>query len=223
MKRVCLLGVLLCGALPLLAQYKVTEPDKQEGGVKRTEIPANVKTMRVDKVEPVLDPSTVVSFKDARLTDMKGNQAKIDLKDKVTIVEYWSRKSNQENLYWNRMRDLEHKYANNNVVQIISVNYDTALGGAGQRQAVAEYLKTHTAPKKVLLDVDDAIRELFSIPGPLGYMVFNHREQFIYCGRGDDPTAEELFKKIDEAIASKQKWDDYVQRTLGQVVVPKKK
>ncbi len=223
MKKVCLLGVLLCGVLPLFAQFKVTVPDKQEGDGKTKEIPAEVTSIRVSKVEPVLDPSTVVSFKDARLTDLKGNQAKIDLKDKVTIVEYWSRKSNQDNLYWNRMRDLEQKYAGNSLVQIISVNYDTALGGAGQRQAVAEYLKSHTAPSKVLLDVDDAIRELFSIPGPLGYMVFNHNQQYIYCGRGDDPTAEALFKKIDEALASKKKWDDYVQRTLGQVVSPKKK
>ncbi len=221
LKRACLLSVLLCGMLPLLAQYKVTEPTSQDG--KGREIQGEVTSVRVSKVEPVLEPNSTVSFKDARLVDMKGKAATISLKDKVTVVEYWSRKSNKDNLYWNRMRDLEQKYANTGSIQIISVNYDTALGGDGQRQAVSEYLKTHTAPKKVLLDMDDAIREMFSIPGPLGYMVFNHHEQYVFCGRGDDTTAEELFKKIDDALASKKRWDDYVAKTIGKDVTPKKK
>lgn len=214
-------GLLVVCALPLMAQVKVqqpTEPAKaNEGG-----IPGKVTSVRVRKVEAVIDPTTVVNFETARLTDIKGKAVKINLKDKVTVIEYWSRNANRSNLYWNRMRELEHKHAGSEDLQIISINYDNALGGEGQRQAVVEFLKKNTPPQTLYLDVDDAVREMFSIPGAIGYMLFNHNEQYIFCGRGDDPTAEELFSKIDEAVKAKQKWDEYVKKTLNSVVEAKK-
>lgn len=206
MKRFLMIGCLFLCTTVLLAQVKVREARPKDG------IPGEITDRRVTSVEPVLDPSTVVSFDKARLADMTGKRVKLPLKGKVTIVEYWSRSANKNNLYWNRMRELEHKFKDRDDIQIISINYDNALGGEPQRKAVTKYFESFSEPKTVYVDLDDGVREMFSLTGPTAYMLFNEHSQYIFTGRADAPETEKLFKEIDQAIVDKKKWDDYVEK-----------
>lgn len=209
MRNIFLASVLLATYLAF-GQQALPEQDKGETRTKLEVVNASVTT-----VEPVLDPKTVVNFDQAHLANLNRKPVTIDL-DRVTVVEYWSRNANHSNLYWNRMRELEHKYAGSSEIQIISVNYDIALGGARQIKALGEYLKTHTPPKTLYIDRDDGIRDLFALTGAVAYMLFNHHGQYIYSARADDPSTEALFKKIEDTVNEKKRWDTYVARTVEQ-------
>ena len=183
-------------------------------GSKDNPIQGKVTDRTVTTVDPVLDPEKIVSFKTAHLADMDGKPATLVLKGKITIVEYWSTSANKTNLFWNRMRELENKYADRDDIQVASINYDNALGGKAQRTAVTNYLKKFTVPKNLLVDLDGGVREIFAMNGPVCYLLINQHEQYIYIGRADAPQTEELFSEIEKAIQDKKKWDDYVKKVI---------
>ena len=174
-------------------------------GDTKNEIPIELEEIKTIRTELVSTggPAPVVNFSMLRLVNMAGEKVELD-PDRITIVEYWSRNSAKQSLYWNRMRELEHQYADSKEVQVISINYDYALGGEHQRLKAGEFLKDWTPPKELYFDTDDAMGEIFGVPGTMGYMLFSHKKEYLFVGRGDDPVAEKMFKILDSALESQR-------------------
>jgi len=128
------------------------------------------------------------------LIDLEGNPIKAVV-DRVTVIEYWSMDANKDNLYWNKMRELEREFADSDVVQFLSINYDFILTGKHHRKAVKDYVENRDAPAHLLLDRWDGFRDLFLVNGPVTYLLIDHRGQYTNLGRGDHPDTIKLFEQ----------------------------
>ena len=141
---------------------------------------------------PYAKPESQANFQGVYLTDLQGKRIE-PLLDRVTIIEYWTEGSNQDNLYWNRVRDLEKQYGGGDELQILSIHYDPVKNGAELREATASLLKKITPPSNVLLDPMLSLREKFLVPGPIAYLLIDHRQQYVNGGRADNPNTTDLF------------------------------
>ncbi len=155
-------------------------------------------------IAPSTSPASEANTDTLNLMDLEGNKVNI-LLDRVTVIEYWSEENNGENLYWNKMRELEQKHADSSEIQFISINYDYVKTGKHHRESVKKYLNRNSAPKTVYLDMDDGFRDVFHIPGPVAYLLIDHRKQYTNVGRGDDPTTLKLFDSLIENALQYQK------------------
>ena len=147
--------------------------------------------------EPAAKTESAADFSKLHLMDLEGKNV-LPVLDRVTVIEYWTEASHGDNKFWNRMREMEQKYAGNPDVQFISINYDNVLNGKHHRAAVKEFLKKNTAPMNLLLDKDDGFRHFFFVPGPVSYALIDHRKQYTHVGRGDAPETAELFDTLIE-------------------------
>lgn len=157
-------------------------------------------------VRPPAD--TIASFEECSLEGLDGKKDTIDL-DRVTIVEYWSRKSMEHNLYWNKMRELEREYADSELVQFYSICYDNALPSFILRKELKGYLENISAPKNLLIDKNHGVRDTFQIAGSVAYLLFNPHGQYVGIYRGDAPESRELFEKhLINSIENQRIWNE---------------
>ncbi len=200
-------------ALAQEPEYKIT-PRSADG----KELPLDFDLQNIEEKERIFVPeSAPESEAKLGLIDLVSLDGK-DMKpalDRVTIIEYWSMDANKNNLFWNRMRELEQKFAGSDEVQFISINYDIVLNGKHQRAAVKQYLENHSTPSFLLLDRLDGLRDVFQVAGPVSYMLIDHRRQYTNVGRGDDP---ETLKIFDQHLPNAMK---YQQMARAGVALPK--
>ena len=189
---------LLCGlifSVSVFGQEVVVKPstgDRQPLPIKSMDIKEKRKI-----IAPIADPESEANIAALSLMDLKGNSVTPEI-DRVTVIEYWSKDSHPDNLYWNRMRELEHRFEGSSEIQFISINYDYVRTGASHIEMVNDFLKSNTAPKNLYLDKDDGFRDVFYVPGPVSYLLIDHRKQYTNVGRGDDPETAKLFDKLVE-------------------------
>ena len=146
-------------------------------------------------IEPEFSPESQAKFNELNLMDLTGNDVPTLGYGKVTVIEFWTEKSHPENLYWNRMRDAENVYAGREDIQFISINYDYSRPKKIHLLAMQEFVKKNTPPQTLYLDKDDGFRSFFYVPGPVSYLLIDHRGQYIYGGRADDPGTTVLFDR----------------------------
>ena len=149
---------------------------------------------------PTTDAKSQVPFHELYLVDANGK--KVELKTgKTMIIEYWSAEVNDQNLYWNKMRELEAKHGGAPDIEFVSVNYDFLRSGKKHREHAQNYLSSRTKPQNLVFDGDDGFRDVFEVRGPIFYMLIDHRGQYTYSGRGDDPEAiKVLTEHFDNAV-----------------------
>ena len=189
----CFLCVSLFGQSPKIDPKKVKPEDL--GLDPNDFVVEEVKIQETDRaLVPYEDASSHADLSKVSLTDLQGVTVNPELKG-VTIIEFWSARDNKDNMYWAKARELEQKYAENGAFQLISINHDPVQSGKRHRAAVAEYLKSVTAPKNIYIDRWDGFRDFFRVPGPVSYLLIDHRKQFINVGRGDDPDTIKLFEE----------------------------
>ena len=202
----CLLSVspyISAQALP--SEAATDQKERLLGGTEVREVEQRTEAM---EVVVQVDPDYLTDFGVTNLVNMAGERV-IPTLEKVTVVEYWSRKTAGNSLYWKRMRELEKRFKNSPDVEFISINYDHVYNGQEQRQMANIFVKELGAPATLYFDVDDGVRELFSLPGTMGYMLFDNYKRYLAKGRGDDPETVELFDKMEKAIAKKQEHDAF--------------
>jgi hypothetical protein len=197
--------ILLCACTsPLFAQKLVIPSNPTETAEGLPEVTVkNVKEL--DRVwVPYAKPESQANFDGVFLMDLEGNQVVPEL-GKVTIIEYWTEKSNETNLYWNRVRDLEKQYAGTDQLQVISIHYDPVKSGRELRESMPALLKKLTPPENVYLDPMISLREKFLIPGPIAYLLIDHRNQYVNGGRADNPKTTDLFDYfLDQSLKYQQ-------------------
>ncbi len=197
---VCLIGFAVIASAQETRRVTVVDKD----GNKKGELDVQVETEEAGREIVVkVDPKDEVDFSKTYLVNMAGERVNIDL-DKVTVVEYWSRTSAKNSLYWNKMRELEAKYKNSPDVQFVSINFDNTYNGKYQRQKADEFLQNYSRPEKLLFDVNGGVSEVFLLTGTSSYMLFDNFKRYLTSGRGDAPETMELFEKMEKAIEKKR-------------------
>lgn len=195
MKRLCFCLILTI-SLGAFAQKVKVKPSQSQ---LNSDYQLDVKSVKEEgKIfEPAAQPESAADFAKLNLMDIDGNTVKPAL-DRVTVIEYWTMDSHRDNMFWNRMREMEQKFAGNPDVQFLSINYDNVLNGKSQRKAVKEFLGNVTPPQNLLIDKDIGFRHFFFVPGPVAYVLIDHRKQYTHVGRGDAPETAEMFDTLIE-------------------------
>ena len=140
------------------------------------------------------------SLKGVKLVDTALAEANVELKGKLTMVEYWSEPGLASGKYWNRMRELEQKHKDDSKYQFLSINWDDSLSKKAQVKAAQKQLKAYTQPTNLLFDIRDAFRENFTVSGPICYYLIDHRGQLLFQSRGDHPMMAEMDGHYENAV-----------------------
>lgn len=188
---------------------------KETGEVREVE----AKLVEVDKKEyflPNEDPSLHLDLTGKKLVNADGEKVELS-NDRVTIIEYWSVDSIERNMYWSNMRYLERQHPPEEL-QILSINYDMVQRGDAQIKQALKKLEKFTAPKNLLFDLNDGMRDVLPrIPGPASYFLIDLRKQITASGRGDRSDVEHLLKRLDDALIHQES-----QKNQGRVTVVQK-
>jgi len=202
--------LIIAFSLPLLHAQELKLRDKDGNIIEGVTI-EKVESTETDRtVVHTGDPRSRADMTGIRLLNGEGKESLPKLEGKVTVIEYWSRASMPENLYWNRFRELEHQYAGNADIQLLSINYEYSLNGKHQLAAVKDFLQRYTNPSQLLFDVDDGMRDSFLIPGPSAYLLINHLGEYVNVGRGDEPETIKIFDAIQSVLDFKRSGADAI-------------
>jgi len=151
---------------------------------------------------PDYDERAAASFDELNVCDANGKKVKLDL-NRVTLVEYWTKRANKHNKFWQKARELEKQYAEETGFQLISINHETEFNTPDKITGVLNYLKEQNLekPKNLYFDLNDSFRDEFYVFGPVIYLLIDNRRQLTNAGRGEfDRTQEEVFDQIENAL-----------------------
>lgn len=200
--------LIIAFSLPLLHAQELKLRDKDGNIIEGVTIEKVDSTETGRTVVHTGDPKSHADMTGIRLLNGDGKETLPKLEGKVTLIEYWSRASMPENLFWNRFRELEHQYADSADIQLFSINYEFSLNGKYQLAAVKDFLQRYTNPAHLLFDVEDGMRDSFLIPGPSAYLLINHLGEYVNVGRGDEPETIKIFDAIQDALDFKRSGAD---------------
>ena len=210
-KTIHLLLLLIFSSLLVAQKPKATLMDKDGNPIEGVTVEVKEMEEVGRQFVPDVPPEFLADLSKPNLVDQDGNRALLE-SGRVTIIEYWSRSSVPENLFWNKMRELEHRFDGSDDVQFISINYDYVMNGKHQIAAAQEFLKNWSEPKHLLFDKDDGFRDFFHVNGPVAYLLIDHVKKYRFVGRGDDPKTIEIFEKhLPEAIRFKKSVEGQLQ------------
>ncbi|PIE02374.1 MAG: hypothetical protein CSA81_07635 [Acidobacteria bacterium] len=147
-----------------------------------------------------------VALKDCMFYDVTGKRVPI-LLDRVVLLEYWTKNTVKNNLYWEKVRALEEKYKEDPRFKVISIYHDASLFKNDQIPAKINELRQFKMPlsENLLFDIEEILREKVHLEGPSFYILIDHRQQATHGGRGDFETTQTVFDSIENALKNIEK------------------